>query len=448
VTEPLTLDALEERYRKATDDRLVAKRALQAIVVPEIQAKVHLHGVDPAQVRADLNAAQADYRAKAQAEAKVAADVRTLRERVSAAEAAEVNLPHLQAKRDAHADLLAREQEKRARLVAELADLPAAEDEAGLAGKVLEARTLIGKIEQHDPDRGCVLNAAIPCLTEAVRFAGQVDQLKADVAELGRRITVAAERDQARQQVAADIRSADVSIAYHERQQAEAHGKVEAATGALAALDDLRANLRELVQQEKAASAELAAVKVTSEAKQALFTDATTYAAAVAAQKTAQEARQAAQDDVARQEQLVELLGPTGVRLQALELAVGDFLGAINAMLEPFGFTLLLQVDPWGVTVFNATRRTTVPYALMSSGERVFVGLAFQAALAGLSGLDFYAVDAAETVVGARRKVLTDVVMHAPIGQVIVAMAKGADDPAPVIDGLQVIRLEDAAVPA
>jgi hypothetical protein len=146
------------------------------------------------------------------------------------------------------------------------------------------------------------------------------------------------------------------------------------------------------------------------------------------------------QADLARQDALVELLGPKGILATALQAALGDFLAAVNGALAAFGFSLDIQVEPWQVLVRKGDA-APVRFALLSAGEQLWTALAFQLALAIVSGLKLVVVDAAEAVVGQHRAILTELVMAAPDVQVIVAMARGANEPAPDIPGLQVLRL-------
>jgi DNA repair exonuclease SbcCD ATPase subunit len=164
-----------------------------------------------------------------------------------------------------------------------------------------------------------------------------------------------------------------------------------------------------------------------------------------AAYQTAIQARQAAEDkrdklsaDVERLEALVTLLGPKGVRAAALQDAVADFEGAINAGLDGFGFKLAIQAEPWEVAI-SRDGVTFLPFELLSDGEKLWTGVAFQQALAAVTGLGFLAVDATETVVGLNRAMLTRVIMLSPVDQIVIAMAKGEGESLPEIDGLTVI---------
>jgi hypothetical protein len=84
---------------------------------------------------------------------------------------------------------------------------------------------------------------------------------------------------------------------------------------------------------------------------------------------------------------------------------------------------------------------------MLSKGQRLFTGLAFQLALAQVSGLDCAVVDDVEAVVGTNRQLLTSIVMAADLGQVLVAMATPENYQAPNIDRLQIVRVDAVAQP-
>jgi len=231
-------------------------------------------------------------------------------------------------------------------------------------------------------------------------------------------------------------RSSEAAKSQKEAAQIAADATIEAAR--LATEYQEKARLETAIAQAKATQDET--IRVSSDLAEQV-SGAVAYQAAVVARQTADDkrARQAAEVD--RLEGLVTVLGPKGVRATALQNAVVDFEAAINVGLDAFGFRLSFTVDPWDVRISRDGGQTWLRFDLLSDGEKLWTGACFQQALAVVTGLEFVAVDATETVVGANRAMLTRLIMLSPVSQIVVAMAKGEADPLPEIDGLTVVQI-------
>jgi DNA repair exonuclease SbcCD ATPase subunit len=289
-------------------------------------------------------------------------------------------------------------------------------------------------------ERPCVLSERIPCLTPAKDFKGAVTQLKKDVKALEARIKAGTKRRSSFRTCWVAAATSAAQVTYHQDQVAKLQQQLDEATTWAGKVADLAKQVAGLEQQVTAGDGPVQAAQAEADKLQAQQTALATYRAQLMGQAKAVAERDKLAAELTVAEALVDLLGPKGIRAKVLQDAVGDFEAAINSALAAFGFSLGINVDPWRVEVCRPAMNGWVSFEMLSAGEQLWTGLAFQLALAALSGLDFCCLDAAEGVVGRRREILTGLVMGAPVGQVVVAMAKPEDEPAPVLPGLQVIR--------
>lgn len=130
---------------------------------------------------------------------------------------------------------------------------------------------------------------------------------------------------------------------------------------------------------------------------EALLAKLTRYAGARHAAEQAASARAATDQAVEQLEQLVAFFGPEGVRSHASTGGVDQLEGAINAVLRPMGYAVDLAgvVRLAGPLLVNGR-----PARLLSSSERLRVGLAIQAAIARWTGLGIVVIDDYERLVG------------------------------------------------
>lgn len=440
-TEPATLDELEAQYAVAVAARAAGKKALAAIVVPQLPAA--LSNVEGEDIGAQVHEATATYQTQARAAATAEHQVTTAQRAIDVIDARMNEGPQLAAKLKVNEEMHADEAGKLAAARADLDKIQAedAEDADTLRSQADDVKTLAERLARHEPSQGCVLSAGIPCLTEAKHFAGHVAKLKKDAKALATKIKAAVGRADTVARLQQVVLQHERAVAYHANQ-------ITSLKQAQAVLTDDAAARPGLVQQldaARAAHAEATAgldeARATMDRLQAAQSAQVQHAAAVAKYQAAVDQQRQAQEALAKQEALVALLGPSGVRAEALAGKLEDFEAMINAALEPFGFVLQIVVDPWRVDIVRKDG-SRLPFILLSAGEQLWCSLAFQVALAVVSGLRFAVLDAAEAVVGKHRQLITGMVMHAPaMDQVIVAMARADNEPAPQLPGLQVIRL-------
>lgn len=304
--------------------------------------------------------------------------------------------------------------------------------QAAADGRLPMLERTLASIQTHDPEKGCVLDGGIPCKTAAKHFTGQVGRLEQEIAGLK------VDRDAAKEA----LQEARNTAAERDRLE----GQLRTLNERQAARDTLLARQKDCRATSDRLHDEIAGLPRPA----SIDPELTALQARIArGQDTIGEARrvveawQRHQEAKARQatlakavhvlEQRVELLGPKGVRVQALGAAVSIFESAINQALQRFGYTLAFSLDPWDVTVNG---RSAVR---LSESERLRVGLSLQLALADVTGIGFVVIDGADLLDGRNRGLLTEILSEFD-GQVIVTATR--DEPPLAIEGFAVYWLE------
>lgn len=449
---PLTLDEAQAAYDAAFKDRAATKKALAAVLVPDVAARPDLDGQNPAAFQQAIQEARKAYQAAVQTKTTATAAVQTKQIQLDEARLAASSVDQLKGKVTAHQDMLAQADADLAAAKTALGIVQAkpAEPVATLKAEAARLITMVQGVEGHskagaDGERACILSHGIPCLTAAAAFKGEVKRLKADVKALEARITagMAQEAELAAAQQA--VRTQERQVSYHQEQLQRLNSQLDAALAQAQTIEKVEGELAHWQQRQQEADAPVRDAQAKLDQLVQQQTDLAGYVAQLKGRDRAVAERAKLEGQLEQAEALVSLLGPKGLPPKLLGQAVVDFEGMINAALQGFGFTLSIQADPWGVFVRTPDVGQPIPFDLLSAGEQLWTGLAFQLALAAISGLDFCCLDAAESVVGQRRAILTQLVMGAPLAQVIVAMAKGSQEAAPEIPGLQVVRMVAAA---
>lgn len=440
---PATLDELDAYYQTAFQNRAATKKTLAAVHVPDAPiADIGGWSVETLQV--EVGTLQTRYQDWVMEHSGKSVELAGLKKNLVSLSADIVNRDQVQGSLQTHSD-------SHTQANIDLADankaLAQAEELTAEPVRELQTQTadllvLAKRLEAHDPERGCVLSASIPCLTKAKDFEGYGKQIATAVKGLEKRIKAGETRAHKIGAAQQQVKDAQRHVEYHRTQILECQRKLKAHDHAQLQLGVTSGLVNTLIKEVDELARAIKDVTEDMKAKQAKIQGAAAY-------QTAQRNRQAALDRKALLEKelqdldaQVTMLGPNGVRLQALTTAVQDFTFAINAALHHFGFQLQIQPDPWMVQLKKGDGPWR-PFELLSDGEKLWTGLGFQLALAIQSGLDCCCIDAAEVVVGQRRAKLTQLLMGAPVGQIVIAMAKSAQDPDPEIEGLQVIRITD-----
>lgn len=441
VSAPMDLDEVDFQEKTAREARAAAKKALALHHVPDAPRVVNIDQAEvvkanEADVRQQLEDARARKETHVEARARASGVLAEVGRQIDSAKR-HPNVDALRGRRDTFREQL---EEAEERLKAAITELAAFEDDAREKPSDLQAEQariqgLIDRVGEHKPSGGCVLDAAIPCLTKAEAFKGQVEKLRADVKRLAERIKKAEKAERRRGVLEQSKDGADQNVTYNRAMLTEVESKLQAAEAAAASLGGLEATRAEQLRIDNAAGDAIAAIEPEIERLSRLLEAVRAYRQGTSGREAAIAKRKQLEDEVARCERLCEALGPGGLRATALAKSLGEFETAVNAALEGTEFTVTFQAEPW--QVFVNDRR----FVQLSDGQKILVGLAVQNALATISGLEFIAIDGAESVVGQNREALTEVVMTTPVAQVVVAMAKPDAEEDPDLDGLQVLRL-------
>lgn len=388
----LTLDQVDAKYQVAFEARRNAKAALNAITIPEkpIGEIPNVEAIDAKLAR--LREQEHDLVAKAAKtggkRGQLDRDVLKAHAAISAATKAlaAAKIP------DDLDEQLGTLNAPQADATAEqpvLFDAPDPADVAALRGKVSVAEFNMAYIQKHSPDAGCVMCADIVCKTPAKAFAAQIASLSAQLTD-HRRIIAAAEHQAKRLSEQRDIawerqRFADRLRAIESQREllfARIHDSEEDAARLSAERDatpeDVGPSPELLTLRQRIASGE----HISHEAREILRQRI--------AHEDAIKAQAAAAEKLQKLEQDVLVLGPKGARVKALAESVGAFEASINEALYAFEYVLKIQSDPWGVIVNGRSSE------LLSTSERMRVGLAFSVALASVVGSKWVVLDGAD----------------------------------------------------
>lgn len=119
-------------------------------------------------------------------------------------------------------------------------------------------------------------------------------------------------------------------------------------------------------------------------------------------------------------ERLVEYFGPKGVQAKLLDEHVGGFQESMNKVLATWGYACHLQVEPFQFGLSFVGKDTVYNLRTISKSQRHAFSIAFQVALAKVSGFNFVVVDECDLFLDASRVQMYRALMGAGLDQVIV----------------------------
>lgn len=470
---PIALEELDTHYGRAFDQRTATKNLLEAhAIYPEPEG-------DEPPAAADLQAALDALREEERAMLGDGGEARGRHAELTRSIDGLINEEtQLRARIDSYgdpnADLDAVEADiGRLPEPAKAADLfqePAkpsktSEDYTAVDTRLVDARGRLRMLDQtitaisgHEPARGCVLNAEIPCRTDLAEFTGKLEAtnqeiktLKSEIRTLesrqrGLQTQLTNEQNATRAKVTAD------AAARHQRDELtrRRHALTLKITGKQndeARLDDVcRALAAKRSERDDlgdvAEPAGLAELQARIRRGEGIITEARAWHDAMRRHVESKDRRAGLEAEVARLEDRVFKLGPKGLVIDALEAARAKFETSVNAALSLFGYELAFQFDPWTVLV-NGRKSIR-----LSESERLRVGVALQLAIASIAGVGFAAIDRVDMLDAENRAVLSDVI-EAFDGQLLMAATKDPDYTAPAElpedTAFFVLALEDAA---
>ena len=119
-------------------------------------------------------------------------------------------------------------------------------------------------------------------------------------------------------------------------------------------------------------------------------------------------------------ERLVEYFGAKGIQAKLLDEHVGGFEGSMNKVLATWGYACHLQFDPFAFSLSFAGKDEVYNLRTISKSQKHAFSIAFQVALAKVSGFGFVIVDEADMFLDANRGQMYRALMGAGLDQVVV----------------------------
>jgi prefoldin subunit 5 len=119
-------------------------------------------------------------------------------------------------------------------------------------------------------------------------------------------------------------------------------------------------------------------------------------------------------------ERLVEYFGPKGIQAKLLDKHVGGFEASMNKVLATWGFACHLQFEPYQFSLSFSDKPAQYNLRTISKSQKYRFSVAFQVALAKVSGFNFVVVDEADILLDANRGQLYRALVGAGLDQVIV----------------------------
>ena len=408
------LEDLEQRYKQAFEDRKIAKRALGQIPAPQkptstlpsleaIRAQLQTLRTDLGQIRQSLGGTLAMKQNLGQESERL--------ERIIVAP-----LP---------ADISGELEKVRDQVGRMAIETQVAPPKPGDPARLRFCRDTIDALGAHNPSNGCVLDGEVPCRTPSELFRGRIGALEAEASGLtpaAPTATVSPRESLLKQLRAMEQQHATRQAVLDTRQKAETR------------LAQIGQDLGRL-PDTKAQEAQIQTLTGRIVAGEQMERQAIAHEQALGLYEKAAKDRKGYQVDVERLETLVEQLGPNGARVPALAAAVNRFQAAVAPYLTPFGWTLTVQVEPWGIWVNER------PVETFSRSEQYRIGVAIQLTLTELTGIGFAIVDETDLLDIENRALFSGLLIHAPTTQVIVIGTRELGQPLPQGDSLIAYRL-------
>jgi DNA repair exonuclease SbcCD ATPase subunit len=141
-------------------------------------------------------------------------------------------------------------------------------------------------------------------------------------------------------------------------------------------------------------------------------------------------------------DKLVEFLGPTGAMMVQASGRIGSFAESLSAHLAAFGYACNFTVDPFGIRITAAADNVSgLSLTQLSESERFRFGIAFQLALASVTGIRFVVIDGADVLDRSRRKLLTSMLVASELNQAVILAASEEAAPKAVPSGVKFVDM-------
>jgi DNA repair exonuclease SbcCD ATPase subunit len=138
---------------------------------------------------------------------------------------------------------------------------------------------------------------------------------------------------------------------------------------------------------------------------------------------------------------LTEFFGPVGALMSRAGDRMQSFTEDLNRHLGAFGYTCNLALDPFEISVACKDSHCSLPLRQLSESEQLRFGVAFQIALAMVTGLRFVVIDRADVLDKERRKMLAGFLVNSVLDQAIVLATSEEAAPNLVPTGVKFLEL-------
>ena len=147
-------------------------------------------------------------------------------------------------------------------------------------------------------------------------------------------------------------------------------------------------------------------------------------------------------------DRLTEFLGPNGAMMHQSSLRLGSFTEDLNRHLAGFGYTCNFALAPFEIRVCSSKDgRFGFSLKHLSESEHFRFGVAFQIALATVTGLRFVVIDRADVLDKEKRKMLTCVLVNSELDQAIVLATSEEAPPLIAPQGVKFLSLTEKTKP-
>jgi len=141
-------------------------------------------------------------------------------------------------------------------------------------------------------------------------------------------------------------------------------------------------------------------------------------------------------------DRLTEFFGPSGAVMGQACGRMGSFTENLNRHLAFFGYICNFALEPFEIHVSSSKdNQCGLPLKHLSQSEQFRFGVAFQVALALITGLRFVVIDRADLLDKERRKMLTGLLVNSALDQAIVLATSEEAPPSVVQQGVKFLNL-------
>ena len=141
-------------------------------------------------------------------------------------------------------------------------------------------------------------------------------------------------------------------------------------------------------------------------------------------------------------DRLVEFFGPNGAMMGRASGRMGSFIEDLNRHLGAFGYTCNFTLDPFEIRVISSKdNHFAIRLKHLSESEQFRFGVAFQIALAMVTGLRLVVIDRADVLDKERRRMLTGSLVNSALDQAIVLATSEEAPPSVVPQGVKFLSL-------